>query len=162
MDQAVYHLVIRARDGQEFDPGAGLLESRLGRIPGVVVEADGQFRFGEADEHGVMEIVASPERIDIRIPRPWVMGRGPQVFALVFMTAEWCRGEVWDPQIEDTLQKDVVLQGMVAVRQAQREREQQLASGTTSEVASGRTSAEENPPAEPEAPAMPKRPWWKK
>jgi hypothetical protein len=96
-----------------------------------------------------MEIVASPERIDIRIPRSWVMERGPQVFALVFMTAEWCNGEVWDPQIEDTLQKDVILQGMVAVRQAQREQEPRT------------TQAEQLPPVEPEAPATPKRPWWK-
>jgi len=154
MDQTVYHLVIRARDGQEFDPDAAMLESRLGRIPGVSVLGSGQFRFGEADEHGAMEIVAGPGGVDIRIPRTWVMERGPQVFALVFMTSEWCHGEVWDPQIEDTLQKDVVLQGMVAVRQAQREQAERAVSTTA--------PAEEISPAEPEAPAKPKRPWWKK
>jgi hypothetical protein len=82
------------------------------------------------------------------------MERGPQVFALVFMTSEWCHGEVWDPQIEDTLQKDVVLQGMVAVRQAQREQERQFAPG--------KTPTEPTPPVDPAAPAKPKRPWWKK
>jgi len=154
MDQTVYHLVIRARDGQDFDPDAAMLESRLGRIPGVSVLGSGQFRFGEADEHGAMEFVAGPDGVDIRIPRTWVMERGPQVFALVFMTAEWCHGEVWDPQIEDTLQKDVVLQGMVAVRQAQREQEQRTAPGPP--------PAEQVPPADPESSARARRPWWKK
>ncbi len=155
MDQSIYRLVIRARDGQDFDPDVGQLESRLGRIPGVSIEGNGRFCFGEEDEHGVMEIVAGDSAdIDIRIPRPWVMERGPQVFALVFMTAEWCHGEVWDPQIEDTLQKDVVLQGMVAVRQAQREQEQQKPPGTA--------PAGQVPRRDPQSPARARRPWWKK
>jgi hypothetical protein len=97
-----------------------------------------------------MEILATADdSISIHIPRPWVMERGPQVFALVFMTAEWCDGEVYDPQIEDTLQKETVLQGLVAVRQAQREQEE--------------PSAPESPAPQPDAPASkPKRPWWKR
>jgi len=45
------------------------------------------------------------------------------VFALVFMAAEWLGWEVYDPQIEDTLKKDVVLAGMIAMRRAQLDRE---------------------------------------
>jgi hypothetical protein len=162
MDQTVYQLVIRACAGKKFDSNAQMLESRLGRIPGVTVEAGGRFRFGEADQHGVMEIVASSEGVDFRIPRPWVMERGPQVFALVFMTAEWCHGEIWDPQIEDTLQKDVVLQGMVAVRQAQREKEQPGTSAGTPAGTPETAPAEEIRPASPGAAPKSKRPWWKK
>ena len=87
-------------------------------------------------------------QVRIRFPRPWVNDRGPQVFALVFMTAEWCDGEVYDPQIDDTLRKDVVLQGMVAVREAQREQEMK--------------SAPERPAPKSDAPAKPKRPWWRR
>ena len=155
MDQTAYRLAIRARDGQEFDPDSRMLESRLGRIPGVRIDGRGHFSFGEADEHGVMEIeVEDSGCIAIRIPRPWVMERGPQVFALVFMAAEWCHGEVFDPQIDDTLQKEVVLQGLVAVRQAWRERDQQSGSSVT--------PPDTIPTTDPEAPGKPKRPWWKK
>ena len=96
-----------------------------------------------------MEIEAlETGQIRIRFPRLWVNDRGPQVFALVFMIAEWCDGEVYDPQIDDTLRKDVVLQGMVAVRQAQREQDMK--------------SAPESPAPTSDAPAKPKRPWWKR
>ena len=149
MDTPNYELTIRAKPDEAFKSDVGMLESRLGRIPGVSLIAPGTFRFGEPDEHGVMEITALEDgSISIRIPRPWVMERGPQVFALVFMTAEWCDGEVFDPQIDDTLQKEAVLQGMVTVRQAQREQELK--------------SAPETPAPTSDAPAQPKRPWWKK
>ena len=152
MDAPVYELVIRARAGTPFDPDPAMLAGRLERIPGVNVEGPGRFSFGEPDEHGRMEIQAQtePARIGIRFPRAWVMDRGPQVFALVFMAAEWSGGEVFDPQIEDTLRKDVVLQGLVAVRQAQREKE-----------SPGPPPPERETPATEEPPASGKRPWWK-
>jgi len=144
-----YELTIRARPDGAFNPDVEMLDARLGRIPGVGITSPGSYRFGEPDEHGVMEIsVRETGSISIRIPRAWVMDRGPQVFALVFMTAEWCDGEVHDPQIDDTLQKETVLQGMVAVRQAQREQELK--------------SAPETPAPTSDAPAQPKRPWWKR
>lgn len=153
MADAVYELVIRARAGESFTPDPAMLAERLDRIPGVTVEGPRRFAFGEADEHGRMEIVARETGpVEISIPRPWVMERGPQVFALVFMTAEWCGGEVFDPQIDDTLRKDVVLQGLVAVRQAQRE---QQAQGRP-DAGRGATTPAEDPP-----PAPAKRPWYK-
>ena len=51
------------------------------------------------------------------------MERGPRVFALVFMLQGWTRWEVFDPQLGDTLQREAVLQGLVAMRQAQMEKE---------------------------------------
>jgi hypothetical protein len=154
MGSATYDLVIRARPDEPFDPDPGALAGRLERIPGVTIEGPQHFAFGERDEHGRMEIVAEEGgRIAISIPRPWVMDRGPQVFALVFMAAEWCGGEVFDPQIDDTLRKEVVLQGLVAVRQAQRERE-----ATAKEPAVPPASASgPHSNAEKEV----KRPWWK-
>lgn len=152
MNAPLYHLVIRARPDARFEPDPGMLAERLERIPGVSIEGPRRFTFGEADEHGQMEILA-PENgeIGIRIPRPWVMEKGPQVFALVFMAAEWCGGEVFDPQIDDTLRKDVVLQGLVAARQAQRERD----------AAPPAMPAPTKAPTTDESPAPPKRPWWK-
>ena len=144
-----YELLIRARPEGGFQPDPDMLDARLGRIPGVSSAGPGRWRFGEADEHGVMEIAAlETGEVRIAFPRAWVNDRGPQVFALVFMAAEWCDGEVYDPQIEDTLRKDVVLQGMVAVRQAQREQELK--------------SAPESPAPKSDAPPKAKRPWWKR
>ena len=149
MDTPHYELLIRGRAGAEFQADPGMLDTRLGRIPGVTGTGPGQWTFGEADEHGAMEIEAlDAGPVRVRFPRPWVNERGPQVFALIFMTAEWCDGEVYDPQIDDTLSKEVVLQGMVAVRQAQREQELK--------------SAPETPAPTSDAPAKPKRPWWKR
>jgi hypothetical protein len=59
--------------------------------------------------------------IEISIPRFWIKARGPQVFAIVFMMQGWTGFEVYDPQIESTLERETVLQGMVAIRQAQLE-----------------------------------------
>lgn len=146
-----YALTIRARDGAPFRAGPELVGERLGRIPGTSNPAPGHFTFGAVDEHGQMEFVVD-ETIGIRIPRPWIRERGPQVFALVFMVAEWCQGEVFDPQINDILQKEVVLQGMVTVREAQREQEQREQEQKT---------APEVPAPQSDAPARPKRPWWK-
>jgi hypothetical protein len=151
MESSHYQLFIRPRPGAEFDADERMLSSRLGRIPGVEESGPGAFRFGEPDEHGVMEIEWREDgEIAMRVPRPWVHERGPQVFALIFMTAEWCDGEVFDPQIDDVLRKDVVLQGMVAVRQAERERAAQAPSVEPS-----------GPPKEPGAPKR-KRPWWRR
>jgi len=148
MESSLYRLRIRPHPGADFDPDPERLRARLLRIPGVSQTADGRFEFGDRDEHGVTEIEClSGGEIEFRVPRPWVMPRGPQIFALVFMTAEWCSGEVYDPQIDDTLRKDVVLQGLVAVRQAQRE---------------GETPAPPDPDTPSEAPPAPRRPWWKR
>lgn len=149
MQSTHYELLIRATADEDFRPDPGMLDTRLGRIPGVSPHGERSWQFGEADEHGIMEIEAlETGPVRIRFPRPWVNERGPQVFALVFMAAEWCGGEVYDPQIDDTLRKEVVLQGMVAVREAQREQETQ--------------PAPEAPAPMSDAPAKPKRPWWKK
>jgi hypothetical protein len=149
MDTPHYELLIRARPEGDFRPDPEMLETRLGRIPGVTATGPGSWQFGETDEHGSMGIEAlETGQVRIRFPRPWVNDRGPQVFALVFMTAEWCDGEVYDPQIDDTLRKDVVLQGMVAVREAKREQETK--------------SAPETPAPKSDPPAKPKRPWWKR
>jgi hypothetical protein len=59
--------------------------------------------------------------IEISIPRFWIKARGPRVFAIVFMMQGWTGFEVYDPQIESTLERETVLQGMVAIRQAQLE-----------------------------------------
>jgi hypothetical protein len=186
------------------------MREHLRRIPGVKDQGDGLYTFGERDEHGIMEIemlvVRDRERvpvedlaaedaersngIEVRIPRPWVMPRGPQVFALVFMMAEWNGWEVYDPQIEDTLQKEAVLSGLVAVRQQQLEREgrggppgtrahflQPDASGVSAErpqrpggvkmesTRRRRPEGEEYVPTVQDPPApeddTPKKPWWK-
>ncbi len=107
------------------------LRQRLRRIPGLENEDANTLTFGDEDEHGLMRIrfrpVADPadsyDGLDVEVPRPWVHARGPQVFALVFMIAEWIGWSVYDPQIESTLQKEAVLQGLVAMRQAQLEKE---------------------------------------
>lgn len=149
MNTPHYELLIRARPQGDFKSDPGMLETRLGRIPGVTSDGERRWTFGEPDEHGAMEIEAlETGQVRVRFPRAWVNERGPQVFALIFMTAEWCDGEVYDPQIDDTLRKEVVLQGMVAVRQAQREQETK--------------SAPEAPAPMTDAPAKPKRPWWKR
>jgi len=85
----------------------------------VAEQGNGHYEFGERDAGGIMQIEVAAERVVVLIPRTWVPARGPQVFALVFMMAEWLSWEVHDPQIGGVLKKDVVLQGMVAMRQAQ-------------------------------------------
>jgi len=118
-----YRLVLRCGDAENASEHTSAAVDRLLRIPGVVDCGQGSYEFGKADAAGVMALRFGDESIDIEIPRAWVSERGPRVFALVFMLAEWLRWEVYDPQIEETLKKEVVLQGMVAMRQAQRERE---------------------------------------
>ncbi|HEX9641600.1 MAG TPA: hypothetical protein VGB13_09835 [Candidatus Krumholzibacteria bacterium] len=108
------------------------LRAKLTRVP-TLEEIDGRhFEFGEADQAGIMKLALETaadeaagqfDRVEITVPRAWLPGRGPQVFALVFMAAEWLGWEVYDPQIEDTLKKDVVLAGMIAMRRAQLDRE---------------------------------------
>ena len=199
MSDDTYTLLLRS-DADHTRPAdrAGLI-GHLTRIPGA--EADpgvaDRFTFGEADAAGSMTLdflvvrdgqrVSAPEvtdeeaarcdEVEIRMPRPWVMERGPQVFALVFMLAEWAKWEVFDPQIEDTLQKEAVLSGLVAMRQAQREHEAQGGAPTPGPVGSGGASFERPPrpgeappppaedyrPTQREAPKAPskKKPWWK-
>ncbi len=104
------------------------LEERLVAIPGVRRLEDGSYEFAEEGDRGAMGIRFLPaegqlESIETEIPRPWVMERGPRVFALVFMLQGWTRWEVFDPQLGDTLQREAVLQGLVAMRQAQMEKE---------------------------------------
>ncbi|HKI83622.1 MAG TPA: hypothetical protein VKA63_04730 [Candidatus Krumholzibacteria bacterium] len=72
---------------------------------------------GHADESAA-DLMRS---IEISIPRFWIKARGPQVFAIVFMMQGWTGFEVYDPQIDSTLERETVLQGMVAMRQAQLE-----------------------------------------
>lgn len=95
------------------------LADRLRRVPQVADRGNGRYEFGERDADGIMQIEVLPAQVQVLIPRPWVMSRGPQVFALVFMMAEWLGWEVHDLQIGSVLKKDVVLQGLVAMRQAQ-------------------------------------------
>jgi hypothetical protein len=121
MPSEFYALCLRPSSNPGAASDSQLGVDRLMRIPGVVDRGDGAYEFGDADEHGVMRLDFELASIGIAIPRPWVHDRGPMVFALVFMLAEWLRWEVYDPQIEDVLVKEVVLQGMVAMRQAQRE-----------------------------------------
>lgn len=150
------------------------IRERLLRIPGVSDQGGGLFHFGQPDADGVMQIRVGDEAIEITVPRPWVHERGPQVFALVFMVAEWRGFEVFDPQIDEPLQKEAVLQGLVAVRQAQRNAE---AAGDPSAVRTEAPARPEGVKADPTddlqtyqprttTPPSPKseknKPWWKK
>lgn len=127
---AIYRLELR----DPANPAPGLaraeIERKWQKIPTLSEAEPGRFVFGDADEHGQMDLRFDPadaadtfDRIQVQIPRAWVHARGPQVFALVFMTAEWIDFEVHDPQIDSVLQKEAVLQGLVAMRQAQLEQE---------------------------------------
>ena len=118
-----YQLVLRPTLEDQDPLDQTLLRERLLRIPGVIARGDGVFQFGEIDEHGAMIIQARDESIETAIPRAWVHERGPQVFAIVFMMAEWHAYEVYDPQIGEVLIKEAVLQGLVAMRQARLEAE---------------------------------------
>jgi len=125
-----YLLWIRRDAEESASSSCEELAERLLRVP-TVVQSDGRhFVFAELDESGQVEIElvegddpATFSRVVFDVPRAWVPAKGPQVFALVFMTASWLAWEVYDPQIEDTLKKDVVLQGLVAMRRAQLESE---------------------------------------
>lgn len=124
-DPHVYTLELR--EGPDFDGEVTRprLHDRLLRIPGLEEGSPGHYSFGEPDEHGrmEMELRGEGERVEgmeVRIPRPWATSKGPQVWALVFMAAEWAGWEVYDPQIDGTLEKQVVLSGLVAMRQQQR------------------------------------------
>lgn len=157
----------------------------LTRIPGVVETGPDRYAFGDEDEHGVMQLDVFVRRngarvepqdvrddeadrcdeVEVRIPRDWVMAKGPQVFALVFMLAEWADWEVFDPQIDDTLQKEAVLSGLVAMRQAQRQAENPQADPAPAGPPPMPpedylpTTATPPRPAKDEAK---RRPWWKR
>ena len=152
------------------------LLNHLLRIPGLeAVEAD-LYVFGDEDEHGRMELelfvrrdgerVAAAEvtdaeharcdELEVRIPRPHVHAHGPRVFALVFMVAEWAKWEVFDPQIESVLQKEAVLSGLVAMRQAQRDAEAKVEAPAPTPV--DYESVTKTPPPEKKR----RRPWFKR
>jgi hypothetical protein len=95
------------------------------------------------------------DEVEVRIPRPWVIERGPRVFALVFMLAEWAKFEVFDPQIGDNLQKEAVLSGLVAMRQAKREHEARRSDEPV-------TPAPESDSPEPQNGGPASGPWWKR
>lgn len=132
----IYRLTLRSDPSYSESLPRDELAGRLAKIPGLRDEGGGIYRFGEPDVYGVMEIELARRHegvlsrgatqdeaglynvIEVRVPRHWVMEKGPQVFALVFMMAAWNRWVVYDEQIQDTLQKEAVLQGLVAMRQA--------------------------------------------
>jgi len=147
-----YRILLRPREGQSPELECASVQDRLPSVPGISSRSKRLFHFGEEDEHGVMTIrlslegsadatsegssseSASPKNeietsagamrsIDVTIPRPWVKQRGPQVFAIVFMMQGWTGWEVYDPQIESTLERETVLQGMVAMRQIELEKQ---------------------------------------
>jgi hypothetical protein len=97
------------------------VRARLLRVPGIAEVSPGRFEFGARDADGVMTLEVLSREVQIAIPRPWALRQGAQVFALVFMAAEWLAWEVYDPQIGSILRKESVLQGMVAMRQAQQQ-----------------------------------------
>lgn len=162
----------------------GLLQ-HLTRIPGVVERAPDQYVFGGEDANGRMELDVLVRRdgarvepsdvrddeadrcdeVEVRMPRDWVIENGPRAFALVFMLAEWSDWEVYDPQIDDTLQKEVVLSGLVAMRQQQREAEAKATGQPLEPLGPVPPPAEDyrptttTPPAE--KPKAKRRPWWK-
>lgn len=183
---STYTLLLRSDAAHSRPAEREGLVGHLTRIPGVVETAPDRYAFGDEDEHGVMELDVYVRRngarvepadvgddeadrcdeLEVRIPRPWVMEQGPRVFALVFMLAEWARWEVFDPQIEDTLQKEAVLSGLVAMRQAQREQERKDAGLSEPMPVPPPMPDEEYLPttATPPAPSKEKakrRPWWK-
>jgi len=120
-----YHILIRPLDDGDGDASVADLAARLLRIPTVERDGERSFRFGDADDDGQMlfELEGGAadrfERVAFSIPRGWVPRRGPQVFALVFMVRDWIGFEAYDPQIDDVLNKEAVLQGLVAMRQAE-------------------------------------------
>lgn len=181
---AFYTLSLRSDAARSASTDRADLLARLLRIPGVQPSDDlvDSYEFGDRDEHGVMSLEffvcrggvrvpaeevtdeegARCHEVEVRIPRPWVLDRGPRVFALVFMLAEWAKWTVFDPQIGDTLEKEAVLSGLVAMRQKQRDLEASAA---------GRASAKEQaPPPDyvpqtqpaPPPPKPARGPWWKR
>lgn len=176
-DESTYVLLLRSDASHARASESSRLTAHLARIPGVdeSTNAARTYTFGEIDDHGQMTLefftCRGPRRIapgeetaeerdrcdevEVRIPRPWVIERGPRVFALVFMLAEWAKWEVFDPQIGDTLQKEAVLSGLVAMRQAKRERE---ARRTDEPV----TPAPTSDAPEPQSGDPTSGPWWKR
>jgi hypothetical protein len=115
-----YRLTLRSDPEHPVDLDRAGLRMRLSAVPTVTDLGEGRYHFGEADENGVMELtqLESAAGMSVSIPRPWVMDKGPQVFALVFMIQGWTGWQVFDEQIGETLQREAVLQGLVAMRQA--------------------------------------------
>jgi hypothetical protein len=173
----LYRILLRADEAESRTlPRAGVRE-RLRSVPKLVAKStehgDEHHEFGEADEHGVMTLtLRGPDRetlsaIEVEIPRPWVMDNGPQVFALVFMLQGWTDWEVYDPQIEGTLHREAVLQGLVAMRQGRMQEEGKKVprprledAGTREpEKAPGAESAEaDSPGPRPDAASAPSTP----
>jgi hypothetical protein len=183
-----YTLLLRSDAGHARAAEREGLIAHLTRIPGVVERGPDRYAFGDEDEHGIMELdvfvrrdgarvepedvrddeAATVHEVEVRVPRPWVMEHGPRVFALVFMLAEWAEWEVFDPQIDDRLQKEAVLSGLVAMRQAQREQEARKA-GESEQLPGDPPPLHSDyqpsapPPSDTNGDAKPRRrPWWKK
>jgi hypothetical protein len=122
-----YHIILRSASGAKSSLPP--LAVRMRRVPTLEALDERHWCFGEADAHGRLELEFCGgagdefETVDFSIPRPWVPSRGPQVFALVFMLRDWLGMQAYDPQIDSLLDKEVVLKGLVAMRQAQRDHE---------------------------------------
>lgn len=179
-----YTLLLRSDAARSTSTDRADLLARLRRIPGVEPSDDrvDSYEFGDRDERGVMSLelfvcrdgarVPAEEvtdeagsrchEVEVRIPRAWILDRGPRVFALVFMLAEWAKWTVFDPQIGDTLQKEAVLSGLVAMRQKQRDLE---AASVRRASAQEPTPAPDYVPQSQPAPPPPKPTrgsWWKR
>ena len=183
---AFYTLLLHSDAARSTSTDRADLLARLRRIPGVEPSDDrvDSYEFGDRDEHGVMSLelfvcrdgtrvpaadVTDVEgercdEVEVRIPRAWVLDRGPRVFALVFMLAEWAKWTVFDPQIGGTLQKEAVLSGLVAMRQKQRDFEASTAQPASASAEQAAPPPDYVPQVQP-APPAPKRgrgPWWKR
>jgi hypothetical protein len=120
-----YHIILRSASGTSASLAA--VAARMRRVPTLEAQSERRWQFGEPDEHGRLDIEFRGgdgdvfQTVDFAIPRAWVPGRGPQVFALLFMLRDWLGMEAYDPQIDSVLEKEVVLKGLVEMRQAQRD-----------------------------------------
>lgn len=120
-----YRILVRPEGDDSPPASVEQLSSRLLRIPTLERAGERRFRFGDEDEDGRLELELEGgegdrfERASFSIPRGWVPRKGPQVFALIFMVRDWLGFEAYDPQIDDVLNKEAVLQGLVAMRQAE-------------------------------------------
>lgn len=182
-----YTLLLRSDAGHARPAAREGVVNHLTRIPGLAERGPDRWAF-EDDGTELMQLDLFVRRdgarveprevrddeadrcdeIEVRMPRAMVVEKGPRVFALVFMLAEWAKWEVFDPQIDDRLQKEAVLSGLVAMRQAQRDQEATRPAATTAAPPPPPEPAapdEEYRPSTADPPPAPKerrRPWWKK
>jgi len=107
--------------GEEDEHGVMTISLSAGSADEGTSRADRSPAEGSSSVRGVESAPDTLRSIEMSIPRYWIKARGPQVFAIVFMIQGWTGWEVYDPQIKSTLERETVLQGMVAMRQAQLE-----------------------------------------